>query len=214
MTAPRPTDHTRGIMRRLRRLPNLAAQAHTPRDTQPGENLRHAAPGPRLPAGVAEILDTLDAGREFPHLLDRVSGCIRTVLEELGHHNLPDPGPGEKRTWASECRWLTITAQHWAVDPWCVEWIDTETAHLERTLSDRIHSNTGRCAFCGSPLETQQTGPLASVICPRCDRVVSMRLTTSPDKADAWTKARQAAGAQQLAARLRRDTPPHLPGDA
>ena len=184
----------------LERLPRLARQADTePRttttDTTPAGH-RGGRLGPRLPAGVASVLSDLDQGRERPDQLARISQCVRAVQEELDLATLPDPGP--EATWAGECRWLLATAAQWSRDPWCAEWIATEVADVERALVDRIHANTGRCAICDTSLEVRTIGPLASAICPACDRVASMRLTTSPERADRWRQDRIIDGARKL----------------
>ena len=230
MTTPRPTDlqAARRAVRRLRRLPKFASMAGTHRDTAPtAPGATRPAPGPRLPAGVADVLDVLDAGREFPALLARLGQCTRTVLEELAGQ-VPPPAKG-KPTWATECAYLASTAPAWVRSPWCVEWLDTETAELERILSDKVHAATGACAFCGVNLETRRIGPVVSAICPDCDRVANIRLTMSPEKAEQWRQARITEGTKRLAQRLgarpdvmlndettppKGDTPRNLPRDA
>ena len=182
----------RAIVRRLHRLPGWAAEAapHREADQAPAEGVRRAPPGPRLPAGVADVLDAMTVGRELPHLLDRLGQCVRTVQEEVGADVLPDPGTAEARTWATECRWLA--------DPWCLEWIETETAEVELELTSRIHARTGRCAFCDGTLERRVIGPLASAICSRCDHVANMRLTIKPENVEKWQQERKLAGARRL----------------
>lgn len=190
----------RAVVRRLHRLPGWAAEAapHREADRAPAEGVRRAQPGPRLPAGVADVLDAMTVGRELPHLLDRLGQCVRTVQEEVGADVLPDPGTAEARTWASECRWLARTAPAWAADPWCLEWIETETVAIELELTSRIHARTSRCAFCGAALERRVIGPLVSAICPRCDHVASVRLTIKPENVEKWRQERKLAGARRL----------------
>lgn len=169
--------------RQLERLPDLARKAHArpaANDTQdspaPGPRGRL---GPRLPSGVGHVLtaiaDAEDRDREQPDQLARISQCVRVVLEELDFA-APDPGPEGTQTWAGECGWLLATIAEWGADEWCAEWIAGEVDDVEHVLVDRIHATTGRCAICDTGLEVHVVGPVASAICPACDRVASMRL--------------------------------------
>lgn len=177
------TDLARTI-RQLERLPDLARKAHArpaTNDTQdsPAASGPRGRLGPRLPSGVGHVLtaiaDAEDRDREQPDQLARISQCVRVVLEEFDFA-APDPGPEGTQTWAGECGWLLATAAQWAADPWCAEWISTEVADVEQVLADRIHAATGRCAICDTGLEVRTIGPVASAICPACDRVASMRM--------------------------------------
>ena len=189
---------TRRIQRRLDRLPDLATRAHTSSDTTTGSDdtaRRPSTPGPRLPAGVNEVLDAMTIGREHAALLDRLGHVLRLVGGD----------PTRQRTWADRCTSLT-QALSWA-HGWQLDVLDSETADIERILADRIHRATGRCAYCAANLEPRHIGPLYATICAGCDRVTSMRLTCKPEHASRWASERNLERGRRVLGLVEAPTP-------
>lgn len=165
----------------LAALPRLAA-ASVPRNqgrTGGGDGIR-TAPGSKPPPGVD--LDAIDVshGRQHPHLLARLSGCVRAVVEERRRADLwhPEPVAEEDVSWATEVQYLLDTADWWTADSWCVEWIGTEVAAIHRKLGGklerRLPDGTRRCSVCGEELLLRTTRTLAWAECDKCARVVAM----------------------------------------
>jgi len=179
----------------LAALPRLAAQAaprHAPARTTDGIRTK---PGSKPPPGVD--LDAIDVqhGRQHPHLLARLSSCVRVVWEEHPpSYALPPLPLAEDVTWGSECQWLLATADWWEGDDWCREWIATEVDAVRVKLADMIDRQVDRqaCQVCGVRLEAYATDQLIVAVCDRCDAVAGMRPRLTP---------RQRADAQAAAAR-------------
>lgn len=189
------------ITERLLRLPGLAKATNPPkvhvRSTDGGG---HATPGPCLPAGVDNVIEDMSVGCEQPHLLARISSCVRVVLEEVpdAWGALPDPGPERSETWESECRWLRNAEPLWRHDAWCVEWIDTETQAVETELLALMAARTGRCWLCDAEVEVGRSETTETVSCPRCDRVMAMRVIATPEDVERRRQAAILDGARRL----------------
>lgn len=184
------------ITNRLHRLPTMAAAAavEPERNNTDDTATTTRTPGPRLPPGVADILDAMTEGREIPHLLGRLTRTAQTIADQLDDRDQLN----RQRTWAALCSWLTANAHHWQHQPDTLAQLDHDTADIERQLADRIHTRTGRCAYCTTTLRPHTIGPLVVALCPTCDRVAHMRLTVSPDKADRWQHDKAINRAREL----------------
>lgn len=195
--------HLDAIAARLRRLPWLADMYTRPRDTTPAAR-RSTPPGPRLPMGVGEILDELAAGREQGDQLARLGGCVRVVVEEVTGYDCPDLAVEGRQTWRTEVDWLLATMDRWQADAWCVEWIDTETTDIERTLalrggaSDEAGLGIPVCSVCGGPTVAHMTETLKVVTCEPCDRVLGMRTVAAPAELERARRERVIDGARRM----------------
>ena len=156
------------LAERLADLPRLAAQTVTggPGGTTVGSA---APPGTDLRA--------VDAGREQPHLLHRLSQCIRAVCEEMPvetYRQTPDLQPEGRATWRSETAWLLATMGWWQGDDWCAEWVDTEEGRIRAALVAIVDANSHyrTCGVCGSPIEAHEVGDWAIAQCRSCERIV------------------------------------------
>ena len=159
------------LAERLADLPRLAAQTVTggPGGTTVGSS---------VPPGVD--LTAVDAGREQPKLLAKLSNCVRTVGEEAPAGVVriaPSLPPGGHETWHSESAWLLATMGWWQGDDWCAEWVATEVKAVRWALIGLIeeHSHHRTCAICGSPVEAYVMGDYALAECPKCQRVLGMK---------------------------------------
>lgn len=167
------TEHQAAkLAEQLADLPRLAA------DTIIGS--RGGAKGPnQAPPGVD--LAKVDAGREQPHLLARITGCIQVAFEEcpsLRQHPL-----AAKPTWTSETRWLIDTMGRWQGDDWCAEWITGEVRTVREALLGLIERAAGYrvCGECGGPVEAYQAGAgVAIAECRDCRRILGMAETEPP----------------------------------
>ena len=158
------------LAERLADLPRLAAQTVTggPGGTTVGSS---------VPPGVD--LTAVDAGREQPKLLAKLSNCVRTVGEEAPAGVVriaPSLPPEGRETWHSESAWLLATMGWWQGDDWCAEWVATEVKAVRWALIGLIeeHSHHRTCAICGSPVEAYVMGDYALAECPKCQRVLGM----------------------------------------
>ena len=155
---------------RLLDLPRLAAA--TVPDGPGGTTVASAAP-------PGTDLRAVDAGREQPKLLAKVSECIRVVCEEMPRETYlraPDLRPEGQGTWHTETAWLVATMGWWQGDDWCAEWIATAEREARGALVGLIeqHAHYRTCGVCGQPVEAYQSGDYAIAECPKCERVLGM----------------------------------------
>ena len=156
------------LAERLRDLPRLAAQ--TVADGPAGSTVASPAP-----PGVN--LAAVDAGREQPRLLARMTECIRVVIEEMPRDQRSrTPAYAERATWTSETAWLVATMGWWQADDWCAEWIALAVREVRHALLGLIEANSHyrTCGACGGPVDAYQSGDYAFAECPACQRVVGM----------------------------------------
>ena len=171
-----PTD----TVQQLHELPDLAAQAvpHATGRRGGGDGIR-TAPGSKPPPGVD--LDAIDVshGRQHPHLLARLSGCVRAVVEERRRADLwhPEPVAEEDVSWASEVQYLLDTADWWTAESWCTEWIATEVGVIHGKLTRKAEElvDSTKCPTCGGPVTAHTTDTLMVAQCEPCQRVLGMR---------------------------------------
>lgn len=178
----------------LAALPRLAA-ASAPRNrrTPAGDGIR-TAPGSKPPPGVD--LDAIDMshGRQHPHLLARLSGCVRAVVEERRRADLwhPEPVAEEDVSWATEVQYLLDTADWWTAESWCAEWVTTEVGVIHGKLTRKAEElvDSTKCPTCGGRVVAHTTDTLMVAQCPECERVVGMRERMTPrQRADAQAAA-------------------------
>lgn len=195
---------------RLSALPLLAQLADQP-DTTPASRHTRALPGSRIPPGTQDVIAELDRGREQPDQLARLTRCVRAVWEEHDLSTLPDLTHELQVTWHTETTWLATTLPLWWADPWCREWITSETLtghddgtrSIQHTLKQRAATRTPAatptCPTCGTQLTATitQHSTLAIAECPKCDRVLGMRMLTTPAEA---ARREQAAEQRKRAA--------------
>ena len=127
------------------------------------------------PPGVD--LTAVDAGREQPRLLAKLSQCVRVVWEEMGEGTRSrSPELAERVTWATEVAWLTATAGWWQGDDWCSEWISRDVPGIRESLRGIIEANSHyrTCSVCSAPVEAYMQGDFAVAECPSCQRVLGM----------------------------------------
>lgn len=188
------TDPTTPTLTALAALPRLAA-ASVPRKTAGrggGDGIR-TAPTSTPPPGVD--LDAIDVshGKQHPHLLARLSQCVRVVVEEHPvSYVLPLLAEEAEVSWASECGWLVATADWWQTDEWCTQWIGAEVEGIHRTLWRLTEAQVDRlaCSVCGVRLDAYTTDALMVATCPSCEAVVGMRpRLTDRQRADARARA-------------------------
>lgn len=175
---------------RLRDLPRLAAATVV---GGPG-GTTVASPAP---PGVD--LTAVDAGREQPRLLAKVSECIRVVCEEMPRETYlraPDLRPEGKGTWRTETAWLTATMGWWQADDWCAEWITTTEREVRAALIGIVDANSHyrTCGVCGSPIDAHQAGDWAIAQCRSCERIVGAAETGHQAKLDAARQLLRAIG--------------------
>ena len=167
-------------LQQLHELPDLAAQAapHATGRRGGGDGIR-TAPGSKPPPGVD--LDAIDVshGRQHPHLLARLSGCVRAVVEERRRADLwhPEPVTEEDVSWASEVQYLLDTADWWTAESWCAEWIGTEVGVIHGKLTRKAEAigDASTCPVCGGPVTAHTTDTLMVAQCEPCQRVLGMR---------------------------------------
>ena len=167
-------------VQQLHELPDLAAQAapHATGRSGGGDGIR-TAPGSKPPPGVD--LDAIDVshGRQHPHLLARLSGCVRAVVEERRRADLCPRGPfGEQDvSWAPEVQYLLDTADWWTAESWCAEWIATEVGVIHGKLTRKAEElvDSTKCPTCGGPVTAHTTDTLMVAQCEPCQRVLGMR---------------------------------------
>ena len=167
-------------VQQLHELPDLAAQAapHATGRRGGGDGIR-TAPGSKPPPGVD--LDAIDVshGRQHPHLLARLSGCVRAVVEERRRADLwhPEPVTEEDVSWASEVQYLLDTADWWTAESWCAEWIGTEVGVIHGKLTRKAEAigDASTCPVCGGPVTAHTTDTLMVAQCEPCQRVLGMR---------------------------------------
>lgn len=156
---------------RLLDLPRLAAQTI---DGGPGGT----TVGSAAPPGVD--LTAVDAGREQPKLLAKLSNCVRTVGEEAPAGVVriaPSLPPEGHETWHSESAWLLATMGWWQGDDWCAEWVATEVKAVRWALIGLVEANVHyrTCGICGNPIEAYRIGDYAMAECPKCQRILGMQ---------------------------------------
>ena len=175
---------------RLLDLPRLAAA--TVPDGPGGTTVASAAP-----PGVD--LRAVDAGREQPKLLAKLSECIRVVCEEMPRETYlraPDLRPEGKGTWRTETAWLTATMGWWQADDWCAEWITTTEREVRTALVAVVDANSHyrTCGVCGSPIEAHEVGDWAIAQCRSCERIVGATETGYQKRIEAARNLLRAIG--------------------
>ncbi|MFC2625061.1 hypothetical protein [Propionibacterium acidifaciens] len=162
---------TANTLDQLDQIPALAAEVLL---TTGAKNPSGHAPirGRRQDASPAPAdLGALDALRAGPHgLRHELVECTRAVGEMLAAQGRNWPDITNPPTWATECAWLTQTAEAWQADEFCHDYVRRHVRHVYAVLAAearRPRPTRLVCPDCGGRLTESAGGWFTCTECAR-----------------------------------------------